>query len=346
MTPRKWLTAGMIVCCPATARADEPPKPAESRVTAVTVYQGTPWSPVRSTCRKARGWPRSSSHPCRRRPSTARSTPRGPKGSASSAPDTESEWSRRTRARRSASRRSKSASSKLDAERLQKEIKVGEQNLQLLDKLETFTGASLQHLTEKGLFKSVETIGLADYVMDSRAELSAVQVALQQKIQGNTEATEFASRELAELTSGSSRTERDAVIVVDRAGAAGKVRLNYLVADASWKPQYRLRAGAEKDPVQVEYLAAVEQQTGEDWNGVDMTLSTAQPQLNATPPELLALDITVVGRNAMTANMPQQPQGGGMMAARAGWAAGWDSLGTVRCSATSPATCARRPSKS
>ncbi len=33
-----------------------------------------------------------------------------------------------------------------------------------------------------------------------------------------------------------------------------------------------------------------------------MTLSTAQPQLNATPPELLALDITVVGRGAMAAN--------------------------------------------
>ena len=42
--------------------------------------------------------------------------------------------------------------------------------------------------------------------------------------------------------------------------------------------------------------AAIEQQTGEDWTGVDMTLSTAQPQLNATPPELFALDITVVGR--------------------------------------------------
>ena len=33
-----------------------------------------------------------------------------------------------------------------------------------------------------------------------------------------------------------------------------------------------------------------------------MTLSTAQPQLNATPPELLALDITVVGRGAVAAD--------------------------------------------
>ena len=186
--------------------------------------------------------------------------------------------------------------------------------MQFLDKLETFTAATMQHLTEKGLLKSDETLGLADYVMDTRSELSKELVENQQKIQANTESTEFANRELEELTSGSSKTERDAVIVVDRTGAAGKVMLNYLVTEATWTPQYRLRAGAEKDPVQVEYLAAIMQQTGEDWTGVDMTLSTAQPQLNATPPELLALDITVVGRGNVALNLPGQPQSGvGMM---------------------------------
>src|SRR5438874_887860 len=47
-----------------------------------------------------------------------------------------------------------------------------------------------------------------------------------------------------------------------------------------------------------------------------MTLSTAQPMLNATPPELLALNITVVGRGAgaVAANAPAgQPGQPGMM---------------------------------
>ena len=71
---------------------------------------------------------------------------------------------------------------------------------------------------------------------------------------------------------GSSKTERDAVIVVDKANnAAGKVRLNYLVEAAAWRPQYKIRAGKlAKDPVQVEYLAAIIQQTGEDWQGADV----------------------------------------------------------------------------
>jgi uncharacterized protein (TIGR02231 family) len=49
----------------------------------------------------------------------------------------------------------------------------------------------------------------------------------------------------------------------------------------------------------VEYLAAIQQQTGEDWSDVELVLSTAQPMLNAAPPELLALNITV--------GMPGQP---------------------------------------
>ena len=72
---------------------------------------------------------------------------------------------------------------------------------------------------------------------------------MQQKLQANAEATEFANRELGELTAGSSRTERDAVIVVDKAdAAAGKVRLNYLVGAATWRPQYRFRAGGGEGP--------------------------------------------------------------------------------------------------
>ena len=231
---------------------------------------------------------------------------------------------------------------KLEAERLKNEAQTGEQNLQLLTKLENFTTVTMQNLAEKGLLNSESTLSLAKYVMTTRVDKAAAQVALQQKLQSNTEATEFAGRELTELTSGSGRTERDAVIVVDRAGAGGKVRLNYLVTDATWRPQYRFRAGAEKSAVQLEYLAAIEQMSGEDWTGVDMTLSTAQPQLNATPPELLALDITVVGRGAV-ANLPQQGQGGGMGGMMGGGRmAGFSARGKGRCFAINRASCAKR----
>ncbi len=196
---------------------------------------------------------------------------------------------------------------KQEAERLQKDKEVIEQNLQLLTKLENFTSVTMQNLAEKGLLSSEATLALTKYVMDSRGQKSTAQVAVQQKLAANAETTGFLTRELAELASGSSRTERDAVIVVDRGDGAGKVRLNYLVTAATWRPLYRFRAGAEREAVRLEYLAAIEQQTGEDWKEVDVTLSTAQPQLNATPPELLALDLTLVAKGALVAGAENAP---------------------------------------
>ncbi len=333
MLPRNWLAA-VLVLCPATAfaqdtleppaaapaapaRVEHPvpeavdplPKEVPSRVTAVTVYQGNALVTREVNLPDGKGLVE------------VVVSPLPPQTVDSSLYTEGAEGVRvlstryRTRAVKEDTRKEVRAKEdqiktlKKEAERLQKEARASEQNLKFLDKLENFTAATMEHLTDKGSLNSEESLSLARYVMSTRTEKLAAQVAVQQKIAANTEATDFAIRELGELTSGSSRTVRDAVIVVDRVGpAAGKVRLNYLVQEATWRPQYRLHAGAEKDPVQLEYLAAIDQQTGEDWTGVDMTLSTAQPQLNATPPELLALDITVVGRGAVAHN-PQGQQG-------------------------------------
>ncbi len=319
MTTWKWLAAGLSLVCttalaqapaPAPAPVDVPPKSAPSRVAAVTVYQGNALVTREVAVPPGKGLVEIVVTPLPAQTVDSSLYAEGTDGVRVLS------TRYRTRAVKEDTRKEVRAKEgqirtlKQEAERLQKEIQVIEQNLQLLTKLETFTGATMQQLTEKGVLNSAMTLSLANFVMNTRAEKSTEQVAVQQKLQANTEATEFLTRELAELTSGSSRTERDAVIVVDKGEPAGKVRLNYLVSAATWRPQYRFRAGTEKDPVQLEYLAAIEQQTGEDWTGVDMTLSTAQPQLNATPPDLLAMDITVVGRGAMAGNQTG-PQGQG-----------------------------------
>jgi hypothetical protein len=180
-------------------------------------------------------------------------------------------------------------------ETIERGTQVAEQNLQLLAKLENFTSATMNQLMEKGMLNGEATIALSKYLMDTRARLAAEQVAARQQVQENQQAAAFAQRQLAELTAGANRTLRDAVITVDKGNndAAGTVRLNYLVSAATWTPQYKIRAGREADPVQVEYLAAVVQQSGEDWSDVAVTLSTAEPSLNAAPPELMALDVDV-----------------------------------------------------
>lgn len=181
------------------------------------------------------------------------------------------------------------------AQRLQAEVESNRLDTEFLKKLEDFTSGTAKNLAEQGRFASEPITELSDYLMGTRAEKAAAATALQEQIRANAEALNFAQRELAELASGSVKTAFDAVILVDRGEAGGgTVRLSYLVGAASWRPQYRIRAGADTaGPVRLEYLAAVAQQSGEDWNGVRLTLSTAQPALNAAPPDLVPLAITV-----------------------------------------------------
>jgi hypothetical protein len=160
----------------------------------------------------------------------------------------------------------------VDAQRLQKQIAVEQEDLSYIKSLGSFTGTALTGLTEKGRLDSEAIVTLSRFLMENRGAKAKTETELRVQLQANAEAAGFARRQLAELSSGTSRVERDAVIVVNKTRReAGKVRLGYLVAAANWWPQYRLRGGVADAPVRLEYLAAVVQQTGESWPGVRVT---------------------------------------------------------------------------
>jgi|YNPMSStandDraft_1061717.scaffolds.fasta_scaffold00041_4 uncharacterized protein (TIGR02231 family) len=60
--------------------------------------------------------------------------------------------------------------------------------------------------------------------------------------------------------------------------------IKYLSASASWVPSYDIKAKDINQPIQIVYKANIQQKTGEDWNGIKMTLSTANPFQIATKP--------------------------------------------------------------
>ena len=180
---------------------------------------------------------------------------------------------------------------------IQADAKALETNTAFLGKLEVFTAATLATLTEKGQLDAEKTLSLVTFIRETRVKAAKEEVGLKQQMEALTEETEFTKRRLGEVSGGTSRTERDAIIVVEKTKAGpATIRLNYLVSNVTWRPQYKLRAGTkEKDPVTIDYLASVSQQTGEDWANVNVVLSTAQPLLNASPPDLRSLEIAVAG---------------------------------------------------
>lgn len=79
---------------------------------------------------------------------------------------------------------------------------------------------------------------------------------------------------------------RDVIVdVVGRGGEPPTVELEYLVSQAGWRPIYDLRAAQDARSVELSYRAQVWQRSGEDWNDVELLLSTARPNLGAQGPE-------------------------------------------------------------
>jgi hypothetical protein len=174
------------------------------------------------------------------------------------------------------------------------ELKGVVQNMAFLVKLEGFTAATMTTLTEKGHLDSEKTIAIATHIRETRAKAIKDETRLKQVVEDDQAKLEFLKRQLQEKAGGVSRTERDAVIVLDKKAGASTAKLNYLVGNATWRPQYKLRAGTKAgEAVTVEYLASVTQQSGEDWEGVQLILSTAQPLLNAAPPDLKSLEVAI-----------------------------------------------------
>ncbi len=68
------------------------------------------------------------------------------------------------------------------------------------------------------------------------------------------------------------------------------LKLNYslfaMVANASWKPVYDIRATSGDAPLLVNFRAIVRQSTGENWKDVKLSISTAQPALDNRQPVL------------------------------------------------------------
>ncbi|MFD1259319.1 mucoidy inhibitor MuiA family protein [Entomomonas asaccharolytica] len=71
---------------------------------------------------------------------------------------------------------------------------------------------------------------------------------------------------------------------------AGKVNLDltYMIYGANWYPSYDARFDSRNNKLSVTYLGVISQRTGEDWQNVKLTLSTAKPNLGGNAPELTA----------------------------------------------------------
>ncbi|MDF3860232.1 mucoidy inhibitor MuiA family protein, partial [Achromobacter denitrificans] len=104
--------------------------------------------------------------------------------------------------------------------------------------------------------------------------------------------------ELGQLQNALGRRTKTVTLRVNLA-RAGKVDLNlsYAVAGARWTPAYDARLRLADRSVDLGYFGVIRQNTGEDWNNVKLTLSTARPSLGGGAPSLQPwiVDVAALG---------------------------------------------------
>ncbi len=82
-----------------------------------------------------------------------------------------------------------------------------------------------------------------------------------------------------------SRKQVKAVIIVKRPGPI-ELKLSYIVMGPAWYPVYDLRVLSNSKEMELTYNAVIRQNTGEDWNDIQVQLSTARPNVGGQPPKM------------------------------------------------------------
>lgn len=71
------------------------------------------------------------------------------------------------------------------------------------------------------------------------------------------------------------------------------VSVNYQHPASGWRPFYELKAGKLNEPIQLVAKGMVYQQSGEDWDDVQLTLSTAEPRKGNNPPTISPYELMI-----------------------------------------------------
>lgn len=207
---------------------------------------------------------------------------------------------------------------------LEKRIEKLQNELQALEDRQAVKQASIDHLnglrgatTEYawGLSRGRSTVenqsALMRFFEAEEARLREELRVLDDEQSGLKDELAKLQAELDGILSARPRQRYEARLEVEALSAGGfEVEVSYIVGRAGWRPLYDMRLRETNAPiVAVSSLAEITQNTGQDWQGVKLSVSTARPALNQRAPEL---------RPWFIDQLQIQPRAAKMYAAKAG----------------------------
>lgn len=137
-------------------------------------------------------------------------------------------------------------------------------------------------------------VGFVDALAEARhAERAGLEAELSQAREALADARDRAARaSSAEEIDGAALSARIDVPLEVEGGPTGvTLELSYFVPGARWVPAWQVRLAGDGSAATIEMRAHVIQSSGEDWSGVALRLSTAEPLRFSSLPELKSIRI-------------------------------------------------------
>lgn len=147
------------------------------------------------------------------------------------------------------------------------------------------------------------------FISDQRTKLAADAGRLADQRTDLQRKLDAAEKQLTELRGPGRRAVKHVTVRVT-AQSAGTLNgtLTYMVPNARWTPSYDVRVASGDTSATVGYFGVVRQNTGEDWQDVALTLSTARPSLGGAAPTLPAWELSEFRPRPMPVAARQPPR--------------------------------------
>lgn len=140
---------------------------------------------------------------------------------------------------------------------------------------------------QQGLaLQQLQTIN--EYLRARQEALALKRLQLRQTVATLNEQLGKVKLQLSQVQGKKTRPTSEVLVEVSAdAAVSATLTLKYMVRSAGWSPSYDIRVADITKPMQLSYKAQVYQSTGEDWNKVQLALSSSDPNKDAIMPTLV-----------------------------------------------------------
>ncbi len=169
---------------------------------------------------------------------------------------------------------------------LEEELEQDNSMLAVVDKEDARLAKNEVVAGDQGL--SIQQLqSINEYLRGRQEALAFKRIEIRRKIAALNEQLGKVKLQLAQVQGKKTRPTSEVVVEVSaNAAVSATLTLKYMVSSAGWSPTYDIRVADITKPMQLTYKAQVYQSTGEDWDKVQLALSSGEPNKEAIMPTL------------------------------------------------------------